>query len=375
MFELIEGPIFEHKQTKKLLHYLPKESIVFLWHEDLDGVAVDGLIQAKVKAVINGMTSMTGLYTQHHVKALLDADIAVYDVQTSFKRDFVFKGEEAFIYNNSLYVEQQNETIYAAELFAYDDQAIATRLNKAQQCYASQFNRFVHNTLDYAKRECKWFMDKPDVPSSLRQVKGKDVFIIARNTLYEKDLKAVRSSLKRKDVIVIAVDGAADGLIKLNIRPDYIIGDMDSISDKAIGCGATLVCHEHPSGTSPGKQRLSKMGLDVETIRFVGTSEDIAITVSYWAGAKHLYLIGCRIGMNEFLEKSRAGMGATLLSRIQAGDIITDLKGIHKLTEPSRNVANLISNKDSIFSWVVTCQQYVAVKFSSWKKKEVLRHE
>ena len=35
-----------------------------------------------------------------------------------------------------------------------------------------------------------------------------------------------------KDKLVIAADGGADRLLKHNIMPDYIIGDLDSISDK-----------------------------------------------------------------------------------------------------------------------------------------------
>ena len=100
-------------------------------------------------------------------------------------------------------------------------------------------------------------------------------------------------------------------------------------------CGATLLCHEHVNGSSPGLKRVKKLNLDAQTIRFIGTSEDVAITSAYWSNARHVYLIGCRIGMTEFLEKARRGMGATLLSRMQAGDRLTDLKGIHLLYEYS----------------------------------------
>ncbi|MCL7746157.1 putative cytokinetic ring protein SteA [Halalkalibacter alkaliphilus] len=375
MRNLIKGPIYEHKQTKKLLHYLPKRSIVFLWHEDLDGVAVDGLIEAQVKAVINAKTSMTGHYTQHHVRRLLQAGIPVFDITASCKHDRLYQGDEAIIFQDELYVDDQLEPMFVASLKSYTEELINEKAIEARNNYSDQFDKFVHNTITYAEKECDWFKQFPAIPSSFEVVNQKEVFIVARNTKYEKDIKAVRHAMMKKGTVIVAVDGAADGLLKQKIVPDFIIGDMDSISEKAIDCGAQLICHEHPNGSSPGKERLNKMGLFVDTIRFVGTSEDVAITASYWSGANHLYLIGCRLGMTEFLEKGRAGMGSTWLCRIQAGEKITDLKGIHHLT--NRSISPLLWQKKNRVkpSLIETIHHLVSGRVGLWKKREVLRHD
>ncbi|ARK31383.1 putative cytokinetic ring protein SteA [Halalkalibacter krulwichiae] len=379
MAELITGPIYEHNHTKKLLHYLPNHCIVFLWHEDLDGVAVDGLIEAKVKAVINGKASMSGRYKQHHVRSLLQAGIPVFDCSSEVCKDkSFFGGEEALIFKDELYVvrENEDEPRWVTDLIFYDEELLVCKDRQAETNYHNQFQHFVENTLKYAEKECEWFTGGIEVPLSFQAVKEKDVFIIARNTNYEKDIKAIRHALLKKGVIIIAVDGAADGLIKQRICPDFIIGDMDSISEKAISCGATLLCHEHPNGSSPGKERLNDLGLNVETIRFIGTSEDVAITASYVTGAKHMYLVGCRIGMNEFLEKGRAGMGSTWLSRIQAGEIITDLKGIHTLIGQGNMISFKWSRGNHLKQSIIeVLENLLPDRMLTWKKKEVLRHD
>ncbi len=373
---LIKGPIYEHKQTKKLLHFLPKKSIVYLWHEDLDGVAVDGLIDAQVKAVINAKPSMTGRYRQDHVRTLLQAGIPVFDVIRSEKQKDQYHGEEAIIFEDQLYVSQESDPIFIASLFSYTEEVIEKKERQAHSNYSNQFDEFVQNTISYAEKECQWFTKFPKVPNSFSNVASeKDVFIVARNTKYELDIKVVRRAMLKKESVIVAVDGAADGLLKQKITPDFIIGDMDSISEKAIACGAQLICHEHPNGTSPGKERLNHMGLFVETIRFVGTSEDVAITASFWSGANRLYLIGCRIGMTEFLEKGRAGMGSTWLCRLQAGDKITDLKGIHTLEHSSFFPLQWSRRHRPKPSLLETIQQLVSERMGLWKKKEVLRHD
>ncbi|MFC0561601.1 putative cytokinetic ring protein SteA [Halalkalibacter alkalisediminis] len=380
MVELIKGPIYEHKQTKKLLHYLPSRSMVFLWHEDLDGVAVDGLIAAKVKAVVNGRASMSGRYNQHHVRNLLRAGIPVFDITSLnvIEGKELYQGEEAIIFQNELYIQgfEESEPTYIAKLVAYSDELIELKDKQAVANYSQLFQDFVHNTLSYAKKECDWFTEHVTIPSSFHTIKDKEVFIVARNTNYEKDIRALRHALLKKEVVIVAVDGAADGLLKQRICPDFIIGDMDSISAQAFECGATLLCHEHPNGSSPGRDRLEQLGYQVETIKFVGTSEDVAITASYLSGANHIFLIGCRIGMTEFLEKGRPGMGSTWLSRIQAGEKLTDLKGIHTLMGKG-NVFSLAWRRNNRFKTkiVKSIQNLLPDKITPWKKKEVLRHD
>ncbi|WP_227938451.1 putative cytokinetic ring protein SteA [Alkalihalobacillus deserti] len=379
MVELIKGPIYEHTQTKKLLHYLPSRSIVFLWHEDLDGVAVDGLIAAKVRAVINGRASMSGRYNQHQVRLLLEAGIPVFDITSLnvLEDKGFYQGEEAIIFQNELYIQgfQENEPRLIANLLAYNDELLDMKDRQAIANYSQQFQNFVHNTLRYAKKECHWFTQHISLPSSLHTIKDKEVFIVARNTNYEKDIRAIRHALVKKEIIIMAVDGAADGLLKQKICPDFIIGDMDSISTEAFECGATLLCHEHPNGSSPGRDRLEQLGYEVETICFVGTSEDVAITASYLTGADHIYLIGCRIGMTEFLEKGRAGMGSTWLSRIQAGEKLTDLKGIHTLIGKPRVLSFNWHRRDQKSTILESLQNLLPNKITTWKKKEVLRHD
>ena len=57
-----------------------------------------------------------------------------------------------------------------------------------------------------------------------------DMLIVANGTI--KDRNFYRKIIK-KARIVIAADGGADNCIKLGISPDYVIGDLDSISSKS----------------------------------------------------------------------------------------------------------------------------------------------
>ncbi|WP_088104739.1 putative cytokinetic ring protein SteA [Halalkalibacter urbisdiaboli] len=378
MSSILTGNVYEHRRTKELLRYIPSEAIALIWHEDLDGMAVEGLMKKRVKAVINGKPSMSGRYKHTNVSTLLNAGIPVFDVITTFQQWECFNGEEILIKDNTLHVRKEGDFAEIASVHLYTPSTIEALLKKASQAYPDQLTSFVENTVDYAKRECTYFLTEPKLPQSLKSLNGYDVLIVARSPYYEHDLRAVRNMLKKKKVKIIAIDGAADGILRMNLTPDFILGDMDSISIEGLQCGATILCHENMQGLSPGKERLLQYGIEAETITFVGTSEDVAIHAAHWSGASHLYLIGCRISLHEFLEKGRAGMGASLLNRIQAGDRITDLKGIHRLVHPNDLKKQWLSN---IFLQLEKLRfklrnQFLNLgRFNVWRKKEAIRHE
>ena len=51
---------------------------------------------------------------------------------------------------------------------------------------------------------------------------------------------------------VIAADGGVDRALALGLRIDLAIGDFDSVSEKALRCGALLIVHGYRDGRAPG---------------------------------------------------------------------------------------------------------------------------
>ena len=86
--------------------------------------------------------------------------------------------------------------------------------------------------------------------------------------------------------ILIGVDGGADRLLEAGYTPHVIVGDMDSVSDKALRSGAELVVHAYPNGEAPGRERVDRLGLPSAILPAPGLSEDIAILLAHEKGAE-----------------------------------------------------------------------------------------
>jgi uncharacterized membrane-anchored protein len=131
--------------------------------------------------------------------------------------------------------------------------------------------------------------------------------------------------------VLIGVDGGADALLENGYRPHLVVGDMDSVSDAALGCGAELVVHAYRDGHAPGLARLEELGVPAVVFPATGTSEDVAMLLADDKGASLIVAVGTHATLVEFLDKGRAGMASTFLTRLRVGGKLVDAKGVSRL--------------------------------------------
>ena len=102
---------------------------------------------------------------------------------------------------------------------------------------------------------------------------------------YKDDLDVLRPYIREFKPVLIGVDGGADALVEAGYTPDMIIGDMDSVSDDVLRCGAEVVVHAYPDGRAPGLERVHRLGVPAVTFPAAATSEDIAMLLADEKGA------------------------------------------------------------------------------------------
>jgi uncharacterized membrane-anchored protein len=146
----------------------------------------------------------------------------------------------------------------------------------------------------------------------------------------------VRPYIRDFRPVVVAVDGGADALREAGLDPDMIVGDFDSVSDDALHRGAELVVHAYAGGEAPGAARLRRLGLDFVTVSAPGISEDLALQLAHEKGATLIVAVGTHFNLVEFLERDRAGMASTFVTRLKVGESLVDAKGVSRLV--SRHV-------------------------------------
>ena len=196
--------------------------------------------------------------------------------------------------------------------------------------------------MEYMERERDLLFDAVGVPDVNTVLEGRHCLIVVRGYHYREDIAALRPYIREYRPILIGVDGGADALLEVGYTPDMIVGDMDSVSDRALTCGAEIVVHAYRDGTAPGLARVESLGLTCAVFPAMGTSEDVAMLLADDKGASLIVAVGTHATLVEFLDKGRAGMASTFLTRLRVGGKLVDAKGVSRLYRSRISNASLL---------------------------------
>jgi uncharacterized membrane-anchored protein len=321
------APVRLDRRTKNLTRRLQPGDIAVVDHADLDRVSAESMIRCHVAAVVNVAPSITGRYPNLGPQLLIEAGIPLIDDVGPDVFDKISDGHVVRLDGDTLYAGDQvlaKGTVQTAE-------SVTAAMVKAKEGLADQIRAFMANTVEYIGRDFEELIDGIRIPPLKTKLEGRHALVVARGYRHHEDLLALRAYIREFKPVMVAVDGGADALLDAGYRPHLIVGDMDSISDRALTCGAEIVVHAYPDGRAPGLARVEALGLESVLCPATGTSEDVALLLADEAGALLIVAVGMRFTLVEFLDKGRPGMASAILTRMRVGDKIVEPKGVSRL--------------------------------------------
>lgn len=305
-------------------------------HEDIDRVAAEALVSTAVSAVVNASASISGRYPNLGPLILAQAGVPLVDTVGPLLLEKVREGDRLRLDGDRIYV---GERLAAVGLRQSTD-SILRAMDAAKGSLDERFESFAANTLEYMHQERDLLFGGAGLPELDHDLDGRPVLVVVRGYDYREDLAALRGYIRDIRPVLVGVDGGADALLDEGYRPDLIIGDMDSVSDRALLLGrprrgsrrpTELILHAYSDGRAPGRERLEALGVPYKPVKAVGTSEDLAFLLAHERRAELIVAVGTHGNLREFLDKGRDGMSSTFLVRLRVGEILMDAKGVSRV--------------------------------------------
>lgn len=335
--DVVAGPARVDRRTKSLTKRLAEGDVAVIDHQDIDRVSAEALVACRPAAVLNAAASTSGRYPNLGPQILVDAGVVLVD---GLGPDVmaVKDGTRLTIHDG----EVRHGTKLVAQGVRQDEQTVETAMAAAREGLSDQLEAFAANTLDYMVKERDLLLDGIGVPKVSTPIEGRGVLIVVRGYHYKEDLAMLRSWIRQSRPVLVGVDGGADAILEAGWTPDLIVGDMDSVSDKALTCGAEIVVHAYRDGRAPGQARVERLGAPHVVFPATGTSEDVAMLLADDMGAEIIVAIGTHATLIEFLDKGRNGMASTFLTRLRVGGKLVDAKGVSRLYRPTISTWQLV---------------------------------
>ena len=325
--EPAEGVVRLDARTKNLTKRLRPGDIAVIDHEDIDRVSAEALVECQPIAVVNVAESISGRYPNLGPQILVEAGIPLIDHAGPDLFAELHEGEHLRVEGGTLL--RGDDVVANGTLLEADD--VSEAMDAARAGLSVQLEAFANNTMEYLRRERDLLIDGVGVPDIATRLQDRHVLIVVRGYHYKEDLVTLRPYIREYRPVLIGVDGGADALLEAGYHPDLIVGDMDSVSDDALRSGAELVVHAYRDGRAPGEERLAELGLQGVVFPATGTSEDVAMLLADDKRAELIVAVGTHATLVEFLDKGRAGMASTFLTRLRVGGKLVDAKGVSRL--------------------------------------------
>jgi uncharacterized membrane-anchored protein len=329
--EAIRGTARLGHRTKHLVKRLGPGDVAVIDHVNIDRIAAEELIETGVCAVLNASESSNGRYPNAGPLMLARAGVLLIDAPGAEVFELLQDGDAVTIDGGAVSVNGlevlSGRVLGVAEL--------ERQLEQQRERIDEALAEFAENTVAHVRQETDLLTGSVEYPATRASFRDRHVLIVVRGDRHRRDLKALRAYIRDVRPLVVAVDGGADGALEAGMKPDMILGDMDSAGDEALRCGAELVVHAYPDGRAPGRDRLLEMGLEHSVVPAAGTSEDVAMLMAHEKGAALIVSVGAHFNLIEFLDRKRGGMSSTFLTRLRIGEKLVDAKGVSRLYTPS----------------------------------------
>jgi uncharacterized membrane-anchored protein len=322
----IRGTARLGRRTKDLVKRLGPGDVALIDHRNLDRIAAEELIASGVRAVVNASPSSDGSYPNTGPLALVRAGIPLVDAGPELF-ELIADGDRLELEGGRIH--SNGELIAEGRLLREEELAREHEEQRARIDRA--LHDFTENTLAHLREESGLLSGAIDLPETRTRFRDRHVLIVVRGTDHVRDLRALRAYIEDVNPILVGVDGGADAIVREGLRPDVVLGDMDSAGEAALRSGAELIVHAYPDGTAPGRERLERLELEHLMVSAVGTSQDVAMLLAYEAGAALIVSVGAHFNLVEFLDRSRQGMSSTFLTRLRIGEVLVDAKGVSRL--------------------------------------------
>src|SRR5262245_26184143 len=179
------------RRTKDLVARAQPGDVAVIAHEDLDRVAAEGLVEARVAAVVNAGASITGRYPNLGPLLLTEAGIPLVDRVGPLLLDKIREGDPVRLDGDRVFVGDRLVAVGIRQSHA----SVLAAMNAAQATLADRFDAFARNTVEYMQDERDLLFGGAGLPALRHDLAGRPALVVPRGSSYREDLAALRATI------------------------------------------------------------------------------------------------------------------------------------------------------------------------------------
>ncbi|WP_101524348.1 putative cytokinetic ring protein SteA [Nocardioides houyundeii] len=326
------GTVRVDRRTRALLSRLREGDLALIDHVDLDRGTAQTLVDSGVTAVLNATAMISGRYPNLGPQVLADAGVQMIDQLGSEAFSLIRDGAAVRVLDGQVHLAD-DVVVSGRELGA---EQIAEQLEDARAGLGHQLASFTHNSSEFLRREQDLLLHGEGVPRPATVLADRPVVVVVPGHEHAAELKSVRAFIAEQRPVLIGVDRGADALAEAGFTADVVVLSASSSEDEipspaVLRAAKDVIVRVDRGAPRVVTERFERLGIQPLRLETSATTEDAALIVADAGHASVIIGVGMHATLAEFLDRQRAGLASTYLTRLKVGPRLVDATAVPTL--------------------------------------------
>ncbi len=302
---------------------------------DIDRRFAQALIDAKPAAVVNLTEFSTGRIPIYGAQMMLDEGITLVENTGEDLLKGLRNGKKARL-------TEDGELFFGTDSIGagtvLDLERAQLRFIKGKQALNHHMESFFEDAQRFVKTESPLLIDGLGVPDVAERISGCKVVIVTQDVDIPAAMASLKDFIKEQSPVLIAVDGAADDLMELGYKIDFIVANPEEVKPDTLRGGATVILPADAEGAAEGIDRIQELGIGGLTFpSSIKSSRDLALLLAGYHQADLIVLVSTDFTLNSVMRGTDKDSAAHLMVRAQCADRLVSSEAISTLYNTRTN--------------------------------------
>lgn len=375
----VHGTARVDRRISALLPRLRAGDIAVLDVLDLDRQTAQALVDARVAAVVDASALISGRFPNLGPLLLAEAGIVLVDTAGADAILAIRDGARVRVHEGVIHAGDRA----VARGRQLDAATIDTEMSAAKQGMVTQLQTFTHTSSEFLQREQGLLLHGTGLPELRTRIAGRPVVVVADAHQLTAHRKALKAFLTEQRPVLVGVDAGADALLAAGHQPHVVLvtAGAEPPSTKALRAAQDVVLVVEPGAARSESDRLDRLGARPHRLETTASASDAALLLADAADAKVIVEVGTQTSLEEFLDRGRAGLASTYLTRLAVGSRLVDAAAVPTLYSGKVRprhlllalllclvaVAAAVASTPVGHDWAVDAQAWVTDTIQGWR--------
>jgi uncharacterized membrane-anchored protein len=325
----VHGTARVGRRVASLLPRLRPGDVAVIDVLDLDRSTAQALADTGVAAVVDASDLISGRFPNLGPELLARAGIHLVDRIGPAGLDAVRDGASVRVDAGAVYAGEQ----VVATGRVLDVATIEAEMAAARQGMVSQLQSLTHNSSELLRREQDLLLHGTGLPTLRTAVTAKPVMVVSDRHELERSHQSIKPFLREQHPVLVGVDDGADALSDAGSSADVVVvsATAEPPAAKTVRAARDVVVVVEPGAAHPAVERLERLGVRPLLLETTLNAEDAALLIADAHQPQVIVSVGSLASLEEFLDKSRAGLAGSYLTRLKVGSRVVEASAVPML--------------------------------------------